>query len=62
MWIPYTDTVVVVKCNETKHTAAPKPGLFSKVHSDAEKLEPMRQLLHSTGAQVQVRSVTVVPV
>ena len=62
MWIPYTDTVVVVKCNETKKTEAPKPGMFSKVHSEGEKLEPLRKLLVSTGAEVQVRSVHLIGV
>lgn len=58
MWIPYTDTVVVVKCNETKNPETPKPGMFTKVHSEAEKLQPMRALLQTTAADVQVRIVS----
>lgn len=51
MWIPYTDTVVVVKCNPTTRTTAPGPGWFGKVHSEDEKLRPLRELLQSaTGA------------
>lgn len=46
MWIPYTDTVVVVKCNPTTRTTAPGPGWFGKVHSEDEKLRPLRELLH----------------
>ena len=51
MWIPYTDTVVVVKCNPTTKAAAPGPSWFSKAFSDDEKLGPLRELLQSaTGA------------
>jgi hypothetical protein len=60
MWIPYTDTVVVVKCNETKKAEAPKPGLFTKVYTEDEKLDPMRALFRSTVTQAEVSIVLAV--
>eukprot|EP00892_Ulva_mutabilis_P004800 jgi/Ulvmu1/2692/UM014_0148.1 len=51
MWIPYTDSVIVVKCNPTKQSAPPGPGWFGKTFTDDEKLKPLRELLQSaTGA------------
>lgn len=46
MWIPYTDSVVVVKCNQTKRTTAPATGsVWEKVHDNDSRLESMRALL-----------------
>ena len=42
MWIPYTDSVVVVKCNELKEGAAP-PTLVPM--DGKEQLAPLRTLL-----------------
>jgi L-galactono-1,4-lactone dehydrogenase len=55
MWIPHTDTVVVVKCNETKLKEASQPGFlsFQKQYSNDEKLEPMRELLTSRLGEVK---------
>jgi L-galactono-1,4-lactone dehydrogenase len=45
MWIPYTDHVVVVKCNETTRTSPPKRTIFHPNYSEDEKLAPLRELL-----------------
>lgn len=45
MWIPYTDSVVVVKCNPTAKASPPGPGFFGKTFTADEKLGPLRQLL-----------------
>eukprot|EP01025_Chloroclados_australasicus_P023347 TRINITY_DN2369_c0_g1_i5.p1 TRINITY_DN2369_c0_g1~~TRINITY_DN2369_c0_g1_i5.p1 ORF type:complete len:498 (+),score=78.72 TRINITY_DN2369_c0_g1_i5:10-1503(+) len=42
MWIPYTDTVVVVMCNPTEAT---KPPRMRKTYTQDQQLEPLRNLL-----------------
>ncbi|CAG9464777.1 unnamed protein product [Pedinophyceae sp. YPF-701] len=61
MWIPYTDTVVVVQCNESRDGKIPGrgSGWFSKPFpekefTDAERLEPLRDLyLRMNDAKLQ---------
>lgn len=53
MWIPYTDAVVVVQCNEENKTEGAGGAALTNVsggYSEAEKVEPMRKLALSRGA------------
>ena len=47
MWIPYTDAVVVVQCNDTRLAKPISPGWLAKVYTPEERLEPLVDLLHT---------------
>lgn len=52
MWLPYTDSVVVVQCNPA--AKAPRAALAAaskpqQQHSEDERLAPLRQLLLTRG-------------
>jgi L-galactono-1,4-lactone dehydrogenase len=51
MWIPYTDTVVVVQCNDTRLSKPISPGLLAKMlrktFSDEQRREPFMNLLYN---------------
>jgi len=59
MWIPYTDSVVVVHCNETQRAAAPKPW-FSVPPAPERRLAALRSLLlsHSSVTLPQIADLT----
>lgn len=46
MWIPHTDSVVVVACNDTRQKQPKGPGLFSKTFSSEQRRQPFLDLLH----------------
>jgi L-galactono-1,4-lactone dehydrogenase len=50
MWIPYTDTVVVVQCNDTRLRKPITPGLLAKMLAKTftveQRREPFIELLH----------------
>lgn len=50
MWIPHTDVVVVVTCNPVTAETAAEAGQFAPRFSEAERLEPARELLSSLPA------------
>jgi L-galactono-1,4-lactone dehydrogenase len=52
MWIPYTDAVVVVQCNDTRLAQPISPGWLAKVYSPEERLEPFLELLKGADGEV----------
>lgn len=59
MWIPYTDSVVVVQCNETVRSTAPREWLGKTWDADS-RLESLRGLLtsHSTRTLPYIKHLT----
>lgn len=44
MWIPYTDAVVVVQCNNTQLNQPISPGWLAQTYTSEEKLAPLIDL------------------
>lgn len=52
MWIPHTDKVVVVTCNPLKNDTTANDYVCNSEYSEAEKLDPARNLLRGSGSRL----------
>jgi L-galactono-1,4-lactone dehydrogenase len=53
MWIPYTDAVVVVQCNETSLSKPISPGWLATTYTPKQRLQPLVKLLQGAAGQTE---------